>query len=104
MRHLHAAAFALLLAFALAAAGCGESPCQDLGERLCRCEPGTTADSCKRQVEAQLKDIDPSSALEDYCQARLDSCSAPAEAEFCEWLVTTAGKDACGLTPAVPAP
>lgn len=94
----------ILAALALTLAACGDGPCQDLGERLCACEPGTTSDSCKRRVQDQLNDINPSSALEDYCQQRLDACNAPSGAEFCEWLLTEEGKDACGLTPANPAP
>jgi len=100
MRRLLAAP--ALAAIGLALAACGGGPCQDLGERLCACDPGTNADTCQRRVKAQLKDIDPSSALEDYCQARLDACNAPAGAEFCEWLLTPAGKDACGLSNANP--
>ena len=92
------------VALALSLSACGDGPCQELGERLCGCDPGATSDTCQKRVEDQLKDIDPSSALEDYCQQRLDACNAPAGAEFCEWLLTPDGKDACGLTEANPAP
>jgi hypothetical protein len=42
--------------------------------------------------------------FEDRCQRQLDACNqaqadAPAT-DFCEFLLTQAGKDACGLTPA----
>lgn len=96
----------VLVALALSA-GCGDGPCQDLGEKLCGCDPGTSSTTCERRVEDRLDEIDPSSALEDYCQARLDACNAGAAAagaDFCEFLLTEDGKDACGLTPANPAP
>ncbi len=99
------------LAAALALAACSKSPCQELGERLCRCQPNISQDTCKTQVQNQLKDLNPPQSLEDYCQQRLDGtgpsdpgCNAPAGADFCEWLLTKDGKDFCGLTPASPAP
>ncbi len=94
----------LALALSLALPACGDGPCQELGERLCSCDPGATKDLCRTRVEDRLKDVDPSSAQEDYCQQRLDACVAPAGAVFCEWLLTESGKDACGLTPANPSP
>lgn len=95
----------LLAAALLVASGCSTSPCQLLGERICHCQPGTNGDTCTAQVEDQLGEIDPTSSFEDYCQARLDACNAvPEGAEFCEWLLTPDGKDACGITPAYPPP
>lgn len=101
MRRLPLAAAAGL---AIALSGCGDSACQKLGERVCSCQPGLTSDTCKAEVEKQLKGIDPTRAFEDYCQQRLDACNAPDGVQLCEWLLTKAGKDACGLTPANPAP
>jgi hypothetical protein len=95
MRPLAVAALLVL------AAACSDSPCQKLGERICRCQAGMTEDSCKTQVDNQLGDLDPG---EDLCQARLDACNAPAGADFCEWLLTEDGKDACGLTAPPPQP
>ncbi len=111
---------ALAAAAALSAAGCGTSACQKLGEQLCSCQPGMTKDTCTSQVQTQLNELgvdqpgftgmlDNLSAgkpvtFEEYCQQRLDACVAPADANFCEWLLTPAGKDQCGLTPANPAP
>ncbi len=111
---------ALAAAAALAAAGCGTSACQTLGEDLCRCQPGMTKDTCTAQVQQQLDSLgvetpgfgamlDNVSAgkpvtFEDYCQQRLDDCVVPSDTvSFCEWILTPAGKDACGLTPANPA-
>lgn len=93
MRRLAAALLALTLA------GCSTNPCQELGERICRCQPGMSEDSCKTQVENQRESLDSS---EGYCEQRLDACAAPEGASFCEWLLTADGKDACGLSPANP--
>src|SRR5512138_1635091 len=117
------AALALAAAAALAAAGCATSPCQQLGEKLCNCQPGETQDSCKTQVQDQLNQLGVGNpgfnglldhiesgkpaTFEDYCQQRLDACNngqQAANADFCEYLLTTDGKNQCGLTPAYPAP
>lgn len=87
---------AAFLALVFTAAACGTSPCQTLGERLCRCQPGYSTDTCKTMVERQLKDSSPS---DGQCQAWLDSCQAPTGVDLCEWLLTTAGQQACGLAP-----
>jgi hypothetical protein len=89
---------ALLLA--LAAAACGDSPCQELGERICRCQPGLGEDACRTQVEEQLKNVDPG---DDFCDAHLATCNHPTGGELCEFLLTEDGKIACGLAPE-PAP
>jgi hypothetical protein len=86
---------AALLLLALAAA-CGSDPCQDLGERICACNPGSTTDACQSLTESQLNDA---SLSDGYCDQLLASCTAPSGAVFCEWLLTADGKAACGLTP-----
>jgi hypothetical protein len=91
---------ALLAAAALALAACSDSPCQELGERLCACQPGTTRDSCETRVEDLIDRDDPG---DDFCETRLSTCNAPEGAVFCEWLLTEDGKDRCGLDP-LPAP
>jgi hypothetical protein len=117
-------ALALAAAAALLGAACGKSACQELGEKLCGCQPNATTDSCKTQVQDQLNRLgvdqpgvngildnlqagQPAN-FNDFCQERLDDCLATQEAEgatdFCEFLLTVKGKDACGLTPANPAP
>ncbi|HET8538679.1 MAG TPA: hypothetical protein VFL83_02285 [Anaeromyxobacter sp.] len=115
-----APALVLVAAVALAA-GCATSPCQELGEKLCKCQPGMTEDGCKTQVQDQLNQIgvgtpgfgplldhieagESAVTFEDYCQERLAACNAPEGVDFCEWLLTAPGKDACGVTPANPAP
>ena len=112
---------ALALAAALAGAGCGTSACQQLGERLCQCQPGMTKDTCTTQVQDQLNTVGVDTpgfggmlgnvsssgqplTFNDYCQQRLDACVAPDGVQFCEWILTSAAKDACGLTPVNPAP
>jgi len=91
---------------ALGLAGCGNA-CEDLAGRLCGCAGGGTAsDTCKQQIKNQLNDVGLNAGDKSFCSQKLDSCNAPAGAEFCEWLNTQGGKEACGLAyPAtVPAP
>jgi hypothetical protein len=85
------AAAALLAALA----ACGASPCQELGERICACQPGLASSTCKSQVEQQLKSSNPG---ETECKQLLGSCQAPEGVDLCEWMLTEAGKAACGLT------
>jgi hypothetical protein len=79
-----------------------------------------TQDTCKAQVQEQLNNLGVDTAgfngmldrvqtgepirFEDRCQQRLDDCTAKQETagatNFCEFLLTQQGKDACGLTPA----
>jgi hypothetical protein len=88
-------AVTLVLSSALALSGCN-GPCEDLGRRLCRCTPvGTTRDACERQIDDMVSERNPS---ESSCEARLDTCDAPAGSEFCEWLQTPCGKASCGLS------
>jgi hypothetical protein len=94
MRRLAAAA---LLA---ALAACGTSHCQDLGQRICACQPGLDSSTCKTQVENLLKVSGPG---EGKCAELLSSCStsnpnAPAGVDLCEWMLTDAGRFACGLS------
>lgn len=86
---------AALFAFALLAA-CS-TPCEELGDKICSCYSGTSQDDCESQVDDQIDAASPSGAQEDYCDARIDECSAPSGAGFCDWITTAAGKQACGL-------
>lgn len=117
---------ALAAAVALAAAGCAKSACQELGEKLCNCQPAMTIDACKTQVTDQLNEIGVGNpgfggmlqnaqagqqgplTFEEYCQERLDACTGAqtdsGATDFCQFLTTTAGQDACGLSPANPPP
>jgi hypothetical protein len=85
----------LLATFALATllAACSDSPCQELGEKLCACT-GLSSDSCKTQVEDDLKRHEMSDAT---CDTYLGTCNAPEGADFCEWLLTEDGKRLCGI-------
>lgn len=93
------AASAAVAALALALAGCGDSACQELGERICACQPGLGSDACKNLIEDQLGSKDPG---DGYCEARLTTCNAPNGGNLCEWLLTEEGKIACGLAPEPP--
>jgi hypothetical protein len=91
-------ALALVAAAALAAAGCSTSPCQTLGEKLCSCT-GQTSDTCKTEVEQQLKTLSPTKDQLDKCEELLSSCHEPEGASFCDWLRTSGAKIACGVAP-----
>lgn len=82
----------------LALAGCG-SACQDLGNRICDCQPaGVLRDNCRTSVSAQLNAISPSSDDQRLCQEKLVTCRDPAhDPGACDALKTEAGKAACGL-------
>lgn len=89
---------AALTLFAFALAGCG-SACQDLGNRICACQPaGALRDSCEASVKSQLNATAPSAQDQEVCQAKLATCPDPAhDAGACDALKTEAGKAACGL-------
>ena len=92
----------ILLALA-ALAGCG-SPCQDLADRICSCQPlGGLRDNCKSSIRNQLGQSKPDDATQRFCEGRLATCHDPAtDSTACDALLTEAGKVACGL--AFPAP
>ena len=95
---------ALGLALALGAAGCG-SACQDLGDRVCQCEPeGQVRNNCKTNVKARVQAAAPSSSEQSYCSSLLGTCPDPnGDVNMCAYMLNTcAGKVACGL--ALPAP
>ncbi len=88
---------AILLAAALAACS---SPCQDLGNRLCQCSAsGTARSTCESQVSDELKKANPGKAQEDLCSELLRTCNPPnvPDVQFCEWILTTDAKIACGV-------
>jgi hypothetical protein len=92
-----------LAATALLAAGCS-NPCQDLGDRLCKCVPaGTTKASCVDAIKTEVNNLNPGKDTEDVCRQKLDSCyqrsdSAGQPIDFCDWLDGRCGKAACGLS------
>ncbi len=85
---------------ALALIACG-SPCQDLGERICSCQPvGVAQDQCKSAVKTQLGSgaQTPGQADEVFCQQKLATCrDQPNGPRLCDFVKTAAGKVACGL-------
>ncbi len=82
----------------LCLAGCG-SPCQDLADRICNCQPaGTLRDNCKSSVKNQIGTTKPSSSDQSLCAEKLKSCPDPESTPSqCQVLETEAGKEACGL-------
>lgn len=86
------------LAASLLASGCGNA-CQDLGERLCKCKPaGTTKSSCVQDVKSEISNLDPSKSDQEKCEEKLDTCNAPEDVDFCDWLDGRCGKAACGMS------
>ncbi len=94
----------LLLAAALAAsmltgAGCG-SACQDLGDRICSCQPvGSLRDSCKASIRNELGNVvKPSDADQKVCEQLLRSCpDFEAHPDQCRALDSVDGKVKCGM-------
>jgi len=89
---------AALAALALGLAGCG-SPCQDLAERICNCQPaGGLRDNCKSSVKTQIDSLQPSAGDQSICTEKLQTCPDPESTPGqCEKIQTQAGKEACGL-------
>ncbi len=94
----------LLVTTALAALGllgvahCG-SPCQDLADRICDCQPaGTLRDNCTSSVKTQIGSTNPTDADQAFCAQKLKECpdfgSSPGD---CPVLQTPDGKEKCGL-------
>lgn len=91
----------LLAAVAVAslAAGCSK-PCEELGDLVCKCNPGGMSKAtCEQQVENVIDNVDPTERQDETCSDLLDRCDGgnPAGVTFCEWLETEEGKVACGL-------
>jgi len=88
-----------LAALALTAA-CG-SPCQDLGERICRCQPSSALrDACNKSVQDQIGrgDPKPHQHEQDFCEQKLKTCPNPStDSTACDQIQSEAGKIACGL-------
>jgi len=96
MKHL---ALAALLASAGLALGCG-SPCQDLAQRICSCQPvGVFRDNCNNAAKNQLSNgPSPTSADEQRCTDLLKTCPDPAHDAFaCDEMNTATGKAECGM-------
>ena len=92
-------ALALGLALSLGAAGCS-SPCQDLGERICQCEPeGQVRNNCKTNVKARVNASSPSSSEDAYCESILGTCPDPnGNVDACAYMLNTCqGRVSCGL-------
>ena len=65
------------LAMSLAAAGCTNS-CQELGDRICNCQPvGSAQTACQTDVRNRINAANPNSSQLSYCSALLHSCPEP---------------------------
>jgi hypothetical protein len=93
------AALALALAAAAGPSSCA-TPCEDLGRRVCSCQPeGNARDACDRAARSAVTGEDRAdAATQQLCDRKLQTCEqVPAGVGFCEWLRTCEGKVACGL-------
>lgn len=91
---------ALLLATASAlAAGC-TTPCEELGQRICACQPaGALRDACDKNVTSLVRQAKTNEAQQDFCDSKLKSCPDPtSDSTACDVMNTPAGKDRCGLS------
>jgi hypothetical protein len=85
----------LALLAAIGAAAC-TTPCQELGHRTCDCVPsGTLRNTCQDAIDRQLKDAGGGSSA--VCDCLLGTCAAPPGTNFCDWIQSQEGKEACGL-------
>jgi len=99
------------LAMSLAAAGCS-SPCQDLGDRVCNCQPaGATQTACRTDVKNRINAAHPSGDEQSYCSNLLKTCPEPpsnwtasSPPPQCALLDTCQGKVNCGLALPQPEP
>ena len=86
------------VALALVQVGCS-TPCQELGGRICSCQPqGTLRDSCNSVVRSILDAQKPSKSDESFCQSQLATCPDPEkDSSACDFMLSAEGKVACGL-------
>lgn len=104
MKSLHPLVLALGLVLAIGATGCS-TPCEDLGNRVCQCQPeGYVRTNCQTDVKARVRAAAPSGDEAGYCSTVLTTCPDPGgDVAACAWMLNTcAGKVACGL--ALPLP
>jgi len=89
---------AALSALALGAAGCA-TPCEDLGTRICACQPaGALRTACDNAVKQLVKQAKTDEARQDFCDSKLATCPDPAnDSTACDVMNTPAGKERCGL-------
>jgi len=79
-----------IAASALALGAC-KSPCRQLSEKLCECEPNTLErENCLQQASADESRADPTAEDHEVCAALLDKCD-------CTQIDTPEGKRNCGL-------
>ncbi len=95
---------AALAALALGAGACA-TPCDELGTRICACQPaGAARDACDRAVKQLVREAKSDEAQQDFCDSKLGSCPDPAtDSNACDTMNTPAGKVACGLAYTPPA-
>lgn len=89
LRRWKSAAVTVVLSAALLSA-C-QTPCEQLADAICNCEPDVGAQqSCKTQVASDGVNVKPTAADQKFCTTKLKSCS-------CERLAA-GDRNSCGLT------
>jgi len=93
-----------LAALVLGAGACA-TPCDELGTRVCACQPaGAVRDACDRAVKQLVRQARSNEAQQDFCDQKLGTCPDPAtDSNACDTISTPAGKEACGLAYSPPA-
>jgi hypothetical protein len=82
----------LLPAMAVLTSACG-SPCEDLANKVCRCQPTEAKkDRCRINIDTAVRNFDLSDEQEDRCQKILDSGTCTCTA------VQAGDLNACGLS------
>jgi hypothetical protein len=98
---------AVAAAVTLTVAACG-SACQDLGDRICSCQPaGSARDNCRSSVRNELGSSygKATDADQKKCEALLTTCpDFENHSDQCPVLLTEQGKIACGLAYPPPTP
>ncbi len=83
---------ALMFGSGLFLGGCG-SACEDLADKICKCQPTRIKeDTCRISIDAAKKNLDLTSEQEDTCQEILDSGDCTCEA------LAAGDYQACGLS------
>lgn len=91
---------ATLPVVAAALVACG-TPCGDLADHICLCQPpGSARDACRSSVSEQIGKGNPKPGddQQKFCEDRLSHCKKPSEdPQLCDRLLTDAGRIDCGL-------
>lgn len=81
---------AIALVASLGSFACS-TPCEELAEKICACEPNRSAiEACKRRAQDRQSTHDPGTKGQARCEKYIDTCD-------CHAIGTAPGDRACGL-------